>query len=127
MKHHTVKIGLAVFRVLICYNNRINLKIFDRIKLCSFIPFPTIRFQNALSYSCFQHGLPGIFIPISEVGEPQECREELSEAIEKSLTKLSVECSELNDKRVFLTKGNCQGTDKGGRGIGKVLGCGVFN
>lgn len=47
--------------------------------------------------------------------------------LKKSLTKLSVECSELNDKRVFLTKGNCQGTDKGGRGIGKVHGCGVFN
>lgn len=98
---------------------------FGRIKLCSFIPFPTIRFQNALSDGCFQHGLPGIFIPISEVGEPQECREELSEATEKRLMKHSVEFSELNDKRVFLTKGNCQGTDKGGRGIGKVHGCGM--
>jgi len=50
------------------------------------------------------------------MGEPKEWRQELSKAIEKGLTKLSVKFTELNDK-------GCQGSGKGGRGTGQVHEC----
>lgn len=83
----SVKIGLATFRVLIHWHNRINLKRFDKIKLCFFFSFSAIGFQNAFGSVCFQYWL--FRNPYSSLlgGKPKEQIEELSESIEKKSVK----------------------------------------
>lgn len=122
VQQRNVRIGLAIFGVLICWLNRINQKRFD--KTLFFLPFPA---AGRIS-KCFGLWLLSVMALQASLFQSLRWRSwrngeaNCLKSLKKSLSKLSAECCDLV-KGLTSLKGNCQGTGNGDRETGQVHIC----